>query len=61
MSKKHDSFRLGILFTEEQTGRINQMAESGNFFELSEFVYNLVDKEYNKFVKQRKQIWDGDK
>jgi len=60
MSKKQNDFRLGILFTKEQTDKINQMAEFMDFFDLSDFVYYLIDKEYNNFTKKHGPIWSGD-
>lgn len=60
MSKEQSDFRLGILFTREQTERINQMAEFLDFFDLSDFVYYLIDKEYNNFIKKHGPIWSGD-
>ena len=60
MSKEQNDFRLGILFTREQTDKINQMAEFMDFFDLSDFVYYLIDKEYSNFIKKHGPIWSGD-
>lgn len=60
MSKKYDDFRLGIMFTREQTKKINQMAEFMNFFDLSEFIYYLVDKEYSDLTRQHGPFWGED-
>lgn len=60
MSKKHDDFRFGIMFTREQTKKINEMAKFTNFFDLSEFIYHLVDKEYSNLTKQHGPFWSED-
>lgn len=60
MSKKYDDFRLGIMFTKEQTKKINEMAESMNFFDLSDFIYYLIDKEYTIFIQDKGPIWSRD-
>jgi hypothetical protein len=60
MLEESDNFRLGILFTKEQTKKINQMAESMSFSDLSDFIYYILDKEYNIFIQDKGPIWSGD-
>jgi len=61
MSREYDDYRLGIMFTREQTKKINQMAEFKEFFDLSDFIYYLVDKEYNQLIEKYGPFWSGDR
>jgi hypothetical protein len=60
MSKENNDFRLGMMFTKEQTKKINEMAESMNFSDLSDFIYYLIDKEYTIFIQDSDSIWSKD-
>jgi len=61
MSREYDDYRLGVMFTREQTKKINQMAEFKEFFDLSDFIYYLVDKEYNQLIEKHGPFWSGDR
>lgn len=60
MSKKHKQARLGILFTNELTDKINHMSNLTGFFDPAKFVYYLVDKEYAALIKNFDDSDGGD-
>lgn len=61
MSKRHEKGRLGILFTNELTYKINYMSNLTGFFDPAKFIYYLVDKEYESLANKYGSRFDGDK
>lgn len=60
MPRKNKEFRLGVLFTEEQTRKINQMSQLIGFIDPAKFVYYLIDKEYDRIEKPQSPEWDNE-
>lgn len=59
MSKKHEQARLGILFTNELSYKINYMSNMTGFFDPAKFIYYLIDKEYEMLIKKYGSSYDG--
>lgn len=60
MSKKREQARLGILFTNELSYKINYMSNMTGFFDPAKFIYYLIDKEYEMLIKKYGSSYDGD-
>jgi len=58
MSKKYNDFKLGILFTKEQTWKINEMSQLTGFIDPAKFVQYLVNKEYDMLKKKHGPSWE---
>jgi len=61
MSKRREKGRLGILFTNELTDKINYMSNLTGFFDPAKFIYYLIDKEYETLINKYDFGFDGDK
>jgi len=61
MSKKREQARLGILFTNESSYKINYMSNMTGFFDPAKFIYYLIDKEYEMLIKKYGSSYDEDK
>jgi len=59
MSKNREQARLGILFTNELSYKINYMSNMTGFFDPAKFIYYLIDKEYEMLIKKYGPSYDG--